>query len=420
VGQKDEMKLIIHRGAHEIGGSCVELRTQKSRILIDFGLPLVNQENVSKSLPNIEGLYRNQPRKIDAIFISHSHPDHYGLLKYVNLDIPIYMSQGAKELIGISDAFTPIKSGKLNAEIMENRKAVFINDIKVTPYLMDHSAFEAFAFLIEGEGKRVFYSGDFRGHGRKSSLFKQILMDPPTNIDCLLMEGTALGRQDKIYKNETSVQKRIEEVLREAGNITLLFASSQNIDRIVSAYKACRSAGAVFVIDAYTAYILEKLKPLSKGIPQFNWKDMRVKFYWQQNKSLIAKESVKTLYRYKTRKIDFKEINGGGRKFLILARANPIFPHLLNKLNYAKGTKLIYSLWEGYLTDIFRGFCADKGLIIENIHSSGHATLVDLKAFAKAIGPRVLIPFHTFCPQEYKKLFSNVHFLGDGEVFELP
>ena len=34
------MTLTIHRGTHEIGGSCVELRTTEAKILIDFGLPL--------------------------------------------------------------------------------------------------------------------------------------------------------------------------------------------------------------------------------------------------------------------------------------------------------------------------------------------------------------------------------------------
>lgn len=41
------MKLTIHRGAREIGGSCVELQSRSSRILIDFGLPLVDVNRVS-------------------------------------------------------------------------------------------------------------------------------------------------------------------------------------------------------------------------------------------------------------------------------------------------------------------------------------------------------------------------------------
>ena len=34
------MTLTIHRGTHEIGGSCVEMRTDKAKILIDLGIPL--------------------------------------------------------------------------------------------------------------------------------------------------------------------------------------------------------------------------------------------------------------------------------------------------------------------------------------------------------------------------------------------
>jgi ribonuclease J len=33
------MKFKIHRGTNEIGGSCVEVRTESARILLDFGMP---------------------------------------------------------------------------------------------------------------------------------------------------------------------------------------------------------------------------------------------------------------------------------------------------------------------------------------------------------------------------------------------
>ena len=33
------MKLTIHRGAKEIGGTCIEIQSENSKILIDFGLP---------------------------------------------------------------------------------------------------------------------------------------------------------------------------------------------------------------------------------------------------------------------------------------------------------------------------------------------------------------------------------------------
>ncbi|HAA42919.1 MAG TPA: hypothetical protein DCE02_02785, partial [Ruminiclostridium sp.] len=38
------MQIIIHRGSHEIGGSCVEIIHNKSRIIVDIGIPLVDSE----------------------------------------------------------------------------------------------------------------------------------------------------------------------------------------------------------------------------------------------------------------------------------------------------------------------------------------------------------------------------------------
>ena len=35
------MNFKIHRGTQEIGGSCVEIWTESTRIVVDFGMPLV-------------------------------------------------------------------------------------------------------------------------------------------------------------------------------------------------------------------------------------------------------------------------------------------------------------------------------------------------------------------------------------------
>lgn len=88
------MRIIIHRGTKEIGGTCVEIKTDQTRILIDFGMPLSDGqggdfseqilENKSideliekRILYPIKGLYNNSSPQIDAILISHSHKDHY-------------------------------------------------------------------------------------------------------------------------------------------------------------------------------------------------------------------------------------------------------------------------------------------------------------------------------------------------------
>lgn len=121
------MKLTIHRGTKEIGGSCIELASGGTRIIIDLGLPLVDKEgepfdsNILKGkaiqdligeniLPDVKGLYTSGDQGVDAIFLSHSHQDHYGFLRYIHPDIPVYMSQGAKALIEISALFIPSRA----------------------------------------------------------------------------------------------------------------------------------------------------------------------------------------------------------------------------------------------------------------------------------------------------------------------
>lgn len=432
------MRLIIHRGTHEIGGSCVELQIAKTRILIDFGMPLVDENRKpfdqksllsksiaqlkeSKILPNVKGLYKDEPKGVDAILISHSHMDHYGLLNYINPDIPIYMSKGAKKLIEISNIFTPNKIGAIIIRIIKDKPALTIGEFTITPYLVDHSAFDARAFLIEGEGKRVFYSGDFRGHGRKSVLFKNMVDNPPTGIDCLLMEGTMLGRSRQAYKDENDIQTRIEGILKKNTGITFLFASSQNVDRLVSAYKACRATDSIFIIDIYTAFILNKLKAVADNIPQFNWKNIRIKFLTQHMAALIKAGYEDLLRTYAERGISIKEINERKNKMLMIARDNSVFPLIINKIKDLKGTKIIYSMWEGYLNDKFRKYCKDKGLEIEIVHTSGHAPIEDLKRLAKAINPsQYIIPIHTEMPEKFREYFGDkVMLVSDGQQIRL-
>ena len=103
----------------------------------------------------------------------------------------------------------------------------------------------------------------------------------------------------------------------------------------------------------------------------------------------------------------------------MLARDNSVFPILVKGIKGAGGANIIYSMWGGYLTDKFKDYCDKKRLAIEQVHTSGHAIVEDLKAFAEAINPKMLIPIHTFAAQKYPKFFKNTRILQDKEVLDM-
>jgi ribonuclease J len=237
------MMIKIHRGTQEIGGSCVELQTNSTRILIDFGLPLAGehpQKEITKKskeqlikdklLPDIQGLYENP--EFDCILISHAHQDHYGLLSFVHSDIPIYMSKGTKKLIELGYLFNQTNCNLKNIKTIDAWKPFEINDIKITPHLVDHSGFDSMSFLIETENKKIFYSGDFRGHGRKNILFEKMIKNPIKDIDYLIMEGTMLSREDEQYKTEEDIENDMVKLLKSTGNLMFLLDCTPGVRQI--------------------------------------------------------------------------------------------------------------------------------------------------------------------------------------------
>ena len=446
------MELIIHRGTREIGGTCVEVITENTRILLDFGMPLGDgrggefeeQALEGKSIAEliekrilypIRGLYKDSVPQINAILISHSHKDHYGFLKFAHPDIPVYMSSGAEKLINVLNIFLK-KEGRLQlsktVKLVYDRKSFDIGGLRITPYLVDHSAFDAMSFCVVDKtgGKSIFYTGDFRAAGWKSKLFDRFVANPPKGIDCLLMEGTMIEREAGKYPTEQDVLDRMVEILKGTDKrVTFACCSGQNIDRIVTFYKAARRTKSILVIDPYMACVLNVIKSPSGHIPQMDWNSVRVfisnyygkgDVYLNKINDSSFKHLLPDLAHAKIKPLDFQMLK---EKTLILMRGSMI--PALEKIPGIQGSKIVYSQWQGYLdkdspdTRKFKAFVSKYGLDFEHVHTSGHATVDKLKRFAKALNPGLLIPIHTFDAGKYPGLFENVKVMKDGESLRL-
>ena len=61
------------------------------------------------------------------------------------------------------------------------------------------------------------------------------------------------------------------------------------------------------------------------------------------------------LYLFNRRKIEMEEIDRTKEKVLMILRDNSLFPRVIRNINPIKGAVIVYSMWEGYLTDKFPG-----------------------------------------------------------------
>ena len=163
------MNIIIHRGANQIGGCITEIATENAKIFIDFGSNLPGSQKEELKAEEVERMTANA----NAIFYTHYHGDHVGLHHLIPNHVKQYMGAGAIDVMRCKyealnthqDFSQQLEATKRMIPFKERERIMVNNSIAVTPYFVSHSAFDAYMFLIECEGKRFLHTGDFRRHG---------------------------------------------------------------------------------------------------------------------------------------------------------------------------------------------------------------------------------------------------------------
>ena len=101
------MRLRIHRGTKEIGGTCIEVEAQGKRIVLDAGLPLdaPDDEEMRRCLlPAVPG-FRERDESLLGVLISHPHLDHCGLARHIRPDVPVWIGEEAHSILTAASRF---------------------------------------------------------------------------------------------------------------------------------------------------------------------------------------------------------------------------------------------------------------------------------------------------------------------------
>ena len=390
------MNITIHRGAHQIGGCITEISTDGAKIIIDLGsnLPGVGVDDMATD----EAIARIT-HDADGIFYTHYHGDHVGLFNKVPSHIPQYIGKGAKEvMIRKHEALHQSEEVEIISKFKTYVAKSPINikgKISITPYYVSHSAFDAYMFKIEIEGKTILHTGDFRAHGYTGYLLEKVLRYYVKQVDILITEGTMLGRKNEAVLLESDIENNVVEALRKSKYVYAL-CSSTDIDRLRALHNACKATGRTFVCDRYQYSVLDIF---NKYTPSERYKFNRVF----------------KLINYKTKNV-YQKLSHTG--FLVMVRPSSYsrIKRMMSTYN-DQPSALIYSMWQGYhngtqdqinedivkIRQLFGGNIYDGTR--DGFHTSGHASVETLQMVCRCVKPRLgIVPIHKDANTSFKCL----------------
>ena len=369
----------ILRGKDKIGENLIEISCGDTKILVELGKALDGDDEQFE-----QGILQ---KSYSAVVVSHYHEDHAGLIKYKR-DCPVYIGNGAYRIV---NAMSEFHSEELpqNIKTYRNGRTFKVGGIKITPYLCDHSAYDSYMLLFEANGQSILYTGDFRFHGRKDK--DKLLSVLPKSVDVLIHEGTNIG-QNSCCMTEAELENKAVEVMRATENPVFVLQSSTNIDRLVSIYRASKKSGRFLYMDNYTSLIAAAA---GGSIPRPDIFNDVIAF---TPHPVCGKR--KDMFFEIENKRRLNNIASGSKRFTMLVR--PTMLGYLKKLLVASNLKeatLIYSMWQGYKErDYMVEFLTELqklGVQIIDLHTSGHASSVDLELLKQMVKSKHTVCVHT-------------------------
>lgn len=236
-------------------------------------------------------------------------------------------------------------------------------------------------------------------------------------------------RSHQKYSTEEAVSQAIDDIIKNQVNTTFIVSSAQNIDRFVSVVKACNSHRKKLIVDTYNAWVLEVVSKKSPKMPTIEWDLIWVYNNESQLGKIMEPQFSEFLKLVKSKDIGNMIFENPADYVYFLRCPNK---KLVDKISSYGVVNLVYSQWEGYLTEEHKNYSSDlinalkssPGVQFKPIHTSGHATLSAIKNLLRAVNPHRIVPIHTENPEILKSNlemdgFSNVEIWEDGKEYNI-
>ena len=377
-------------GLGEVGKNMYCIENDETIIIIDAGVKFPGLEfpGINYIVPDFTHL-KNNRNKIKALFITHGHEDHIGgipfLLQSVSIPV-IYAPRLAAALI--KNRLEEYRIGE-RANIIEydSDKKVKIDKFEVSFFRVTHSIPDSFGIVVDTPEGRIVSTGDFKIDltpiGKDIELTR-IAEIGNEGVNLLLSESTN-AEQEGYTPSEKNVYDSIADIIKNAFGRLIVSTFSSNISRIQQVCEAAVSYGRKIAIVGRS---MEKAVEISRSFGYIHVPD----------DSIIETEDIK---RFPNNEILILCTGSQGESMAALSR---IANGSHKDIHIMPGDTIVFSSsaipGNGVMIDNVVNSLARAGAevitnsILNDIHSSGHASKQELRLMLKLMKPKYFMPIH--------------------------
>ena len=375
-------------GADEIGMNMYVYACNGKFIVVDCGYTFLNDDYPGTDLAfAYTDLLENYADRIEGLFITHAHEDHFGAIAHVwpKLKCPVYAMDFTLGLIrGRLDEFHLEESVPLIA--VNDRKLVETETFSVEFVPMVHSVPETCALYIRTPFGKVFHATDWRFDDGETAIlqadFAALERIGQEGVDLLAGDSTNI-MGDKPQFSEKDVRESLLRLvpLYKNGLVATCFAS--NLVRLESLVLAAYEAGRTPVLVGRT--LIKNMK-VARECGYF--KDMPPVYDIKDARDIPSDQA---LYICTGSQGNYRSalssIVKGEHKDVKLAKGDAIiFSSKIIPGNEEKIERMQENLMDQGV-DVIR----EEEFLV---HTSGHGNRADLKRLYALLKPKILMPVH--------------------------
>ena len=385
----NDTKIIILGGLGEIGKNMYCVMHGDEIIIIDSGISFPEDSllGIDYVLPDVTFLKQNQD-KIKALIITHGHEDHIGGIPYLvqTLNIPaIYAPNQAKELIALKLQDKNIRYD--NLFVYNDQTVLKFKKITVEFFRTTHSIPDSHGILVKTPDGNIVTTGDFKFDftpiGPMADLHKMARIGEE-GVDLLISDSTN-ALNEGISISETKVDNTLNDIFDKYSSNRIIIATfASNIYRLKHIVETCYNHGRKICV--FGRSMENNIKISIEG------------GYINHSDILIEPEEANNL---KPNEVTILCTGSQGEPLAALSRiANGT--HKQIKLRPDDVVVFSSSPIPGNALSIgntinklyLQGVKVFTNTSLNEIHTSGHANIEELKLMIRLIKPKYLMPFH--------------------------